>query len=195
MNKDAKYLSYYYYNFAPAPPAPAPLAPAPPAQAPSPSAQGPSPPAPALPVLAPAPAHGIQQAPGPGPAPATDPPPQTPSPTAPAPRVPAPAHGVQQVRSWYQVKTYQMSRIQVQLQKCSAPQHLKCKLVDFATAYRIDRHAILKSIVYRAQGLTLVQSQMTDDTDNRRPRWPNFKQTEEFYNITIFFFSYFKIYC
>ena len=23
--------------------------------------------------------------------------------------------------------------------------------------------------------------------DDRRPRWPNFKQTEEFYNITIFF--------
>ena len=34
-----------------------------------------------------------------------------------------------------------------------------------------------------------VQSQMTDDPDNRRPRWPNFKQTEEFYNITIFFFN------
>ena len=30
---------------------------------------------------------------------------------------------------------------------------------------------------------------MTDDPDNRRPRWPNFKQTEEFYNITIFFFN------
>ena len=23
--------------------------------------------------------------------------------------------------------------------------------------------------------------------DDRRPRWPNFKQTEEFHNITIFF--------
>ena len=23
--------------------------------------------------------------------------------------------------------------------------------------------------------------------DDRRPRWPNFKQNEEFYNITIFF--------
>ena len=32
-----------------------------------------------------------------------------------------------------------------------------------------------------------VQSQMTDVPDNRRPKWPNFKQTEEFYNITIFF--------
>ena len=30
---------------------------------------------------------------------------------------------------------------------------------------------------------------MTDNPDNRRPRWPNFKQTEEFYNITIFFFT------
>ena len=26
-----------------------------------------------------------------------------------------------------------------------------------------------------------VQSQMTNDPDNRRPRWPNFKQTEEVY--------------
>ena len=25
-----------------------------------------------------------------------------------------------------------------------------------------------------------VQSQMTDDPDNRRPRWPNFKHSEEF---------------
>ena len=32
-----------------------------------------------------------------------------------------------------------------------------------------------------------VLSQMTDVPDNRRPRWPNFKQTEEVYNITIFF--------
>ena len=30
---------------------------------------------------------------------------------------------------------------------------------------------------------------LTDVPDNRRPRWPNFKQTEEFYNITIFFFN------
>ena len=41
---------------------------------------------------------------------------------------------------------------------------------------------------YDLGGGGLVQSQMTDDPDNRRPRWPNFKQTEEFYNIKIFFF-------
>ena len=34
-----------------------------------------------------------------------------------------------------------------------------------------------------------VQSRMTDVPDNRRPRWPKFKQTEEFYNITMFFFN------
>ena len=32
-----------------------------------------------------------------------------------------------------------------------------------------------------------VQSQMTDVPDNRRPRWPNFEQSEEVYNITVFF--------
>ena len=32
-----------------------------------------------------------------------------------------------------------------------------------------------------------VQSQMTEVPDNRSPRWPNFKQSEEVYNITVFF--------
>ena len=32
-----------------------------------------------------------------------------------------------------------------------------------------------------------VQSQMTDVPDNQSPIWPNFKQTEEVYNITMYF--------
>ena len=43
---------------------------------------------------------------------------------------------------------------------------------------------LAKLVLHTNQG---VLSQMTDVPDNPRPRWPNFKQSEEVYNIMVFF--------